>query len=216
MIRVKVCGVKNYEIADMAIQQGAHALGFIFFENSTRYVSPEDAKKIIRDLPAFVSKVGVFVNQTVDNIIQTVSETGLDTIQLHGFYDRDVISQLRKQTALPIIYALRVEGLNNKIISELEVDGVNNYLVDKFSADQFGGTGQKVNIEDNFTKSSRKFLSEKVIIAGGINVENVKSIIEILNPYGVDVSSGLEKREGIKNKDLISEFFDKLRENCFI
>lgn len=213
--RVKICGIKSIENALCAVYNGVHALGFVFYDKSPRFVEINQAKKIIMELPAFVNKVGVFVNHSLDEILKIVNETGIDTIQLHGekhFYNLDFLKELRSKSLLPVIYAIRLERISDEIFSDrflLDISSIaSNILIDKFSSKLYGGTGETILFDEEkpLTETSKEFISRKVIIAGGINSRNVKEIITRYNPYGIDVSSGVEIEKGKKDNSLIAEF----------
>ncbi|MCX7821650.1 MAG: phosphoribosylanthranilate isomerase [Brevinematales bacterium] len=209
-IRVKICGIKELDNALKAIECGADAIGFVFYDKSPRFIEKERATELIRQLPAMVNKVGVFVNHTIEEILKFV-EIGIDTIQLHGetsFYDQDFVFRLKERTKLPIIYALRVERLNDELISTpfvKEIDEiVSNFLMDKLDVKGYGGTGQTLVIEG---VKDLKYLKEKIILAGGINEKNIKDILSKVKPYAIDISSGVEREKGIKDNSLIENFF---------
>ena len=211
MVRIKICGIKTIDIAEYVVNLGADALGFILFEKSVRFVNPEEVKNITLALPGFINKVGVFVDKNEDEILDIVNYSGLDTIQLHGDYDRSFISSLRKKTSLPIILVVRVDELNEEVLSNIDIPEVNNIHIDKLDVEQWGGTGQRVGVASELSKNIRDFINKRVIIAGGVDAGNVKEIISTLNPYGIDLSSSLEREKGVKDKGLIKEFFEQLK-----
>ncbi len=210
--RVKICGVSSLEIARQLVDEGVDAIGFIFHPQSPRNVNPELVKEICTDLPVWVNRTGVFVHQNPPEILNIVAETGLDTIQLHGDQDEVFIQELRSRTNLPIILARRVEGLNQEVIATLNISGVNSYLLDKWDADAFGGTGQVLELQDKLSAEQIKFVSEKVILAGGINTNNLRDILQKVKPFGIDLSSSLEQEKGIKSPQLIREFMAVFRQ----
>jgi phosphoribosylanthranilate isomerase len=216
-IRVKICGIRTLETAQYAAQLGADALGFVFYDKSPRNILPEDAYRIIRFLPPFVNKVGVFVDQNPDEIESIVQRTGLDTIQLHGDLNEKaagMIAGLRERLKLPIILAVRVDSIGEKLIDSLigsfqTENGPDAYLLDKKDAGLLGGTGKTVQLEKVTSESARKFLQSRIILAGGINPDNVKSILSRIKPFGIDVSSGVEIEKGIKDKKLIESLLSR-------
>ena len=219
-MRVKICGIKKIENALCAVYNGVDAIGFVFYEKSPRFISSEEAKQIIKQLPAFVNKVGVFVNQTLEEIIKIIDTTGIDTVQLHGSeqnYNIDFVEKLASKINLPIIYSIRIKSISDEIFYDKffkEIQGlVGNILFDRLDNTELGGTGKVIffDKERPLDKNFMEFISKKVIIAGGINKGNVKEIINFYKPYGIDVSSGVEKEKGVKDNNLIQEFLSLLK-----
>ena len=195
-MKVKICGITNIDDALLAEQLGADALGFIFYKQSKRYISPETAKVTSQKLSAFTLKVGVFVNETEDEINRIAATAKLNLIQLHGDEKPEMISKLM----LPSIKSFRIEeGFN---FSTLEEYPCTNFLFDTFSQNEFGGTGK--TFDWNIIPPS---LRKRVIIAGGVSEKNVEEIFTKINPYAVDVSSSLEISPGKKDPDKMKSFF---------
>lgn len=218
MLKIKICGIKTIEIAETAVGAGANALGFVFYEESPRFISPGKAAEIIKVLPPFVSKVGVFVDKTLKEIVKIIEKTGLDTIQLHGeasLYNKAFLSKLRKYTGLPVIYAVRLSLLENRAIDSLKEEFdeklFNAYLLDTFHTDEYGGTGKLMEIR-TLDDELKDFIRKKIILAGGLNAWNIKVVLEKIMPYGIDVSSGVERVKGEKDKILIREFMNSALE----
>lgn len=201
MTKIKICGITNLNDAFLALDLGADALGFIFYRNSKRYISPEDASRIISKLPPFVTTVGVFVNQGVQELKSMKRETGFDLFQLHGDEEPDYCRELGNS----VIKAIRVKDR----ISQEDVDSfpVQALLFDAYSAADFGGTGRSFNWE--LLKGIA--LSKSVILSGGLTSENVAEAIDIVNPYAVDVSSGVEDYPGKKNPVKLKAFIEAVR-----
>jgi len=191
-LRVKICGITNYEDAKNAIDFGADALGFVFYEKSPRYITPEDAKKLIQKLPPFVEMVGLFVNVTSDFVNQTAKHTNITLAQIHfdaeqSFYDKLDLRHI-------------------KVVRAKNKDDISNYknqyrIVDAF-VESYGGEGKRVNLSW-FDKSDK----EHIILAGGLNDKNLQEVLKH-NFYGVDVSSGVEKSKGKKDKMLLKNFIE--------
>lgn len=199
MIKVKICGITNTDDALYASELGAYALGFVFFKGSKRYISPESALKIINKLPPLIVKVGVFVNEDLKVISDISNYVSLDRIQLHtDFPDR--YSELPRQN---VIMAYRVK-------SKADVDRAisSKYfpLFDRFDEKEYGGTGKA------FDWTLLEGVKKPFILAGGITIDNIDMAIE-LNPYALDISSGVEKEYGKKDHEKMFEIFKKLREN---
>ena len=202
MTRIKICGITNVEDARLAAELGSDALGFIFYKGSKRYVDPRDAGRIISSLPPFVSAVGVFVNQDLEEILEYARISGIDTVQLHG----DETPEICRKLPYRRIKAVRVKEAVN--IAEVELYPVQAILFDKHTDDMYGGTGS------SFDWGTLKGLeiSKKVILSGGLTPENVSRAISIVKPYGVDVSSGVEDAPGKKNHMKIRKFIEAVRD----
>jgi len=190
MLRVKICGITNYADAMASIEAGADALGFVFYRESPRYISPSDAKKIIDKLPPFIGRVGLFVHEGADTINTISKYCNLTVSQIHFDVDEESLDHLNVR-ALPVVRAKSPEDI---------LKYQNRYrLVDVFS-DQYGGTGKRVNLDwfDGIDCS-------KIILAGGLTPENVAEVKKY-NFFGVDVSSGVEKIKGRKDHQKVREF----------
>ncbi len=199
MIRVKICGITNLEDGLLASGFGAYALGFIFFKRSKRYIEPKKAKMIIEKLPAFILKVGVFVDEEEKHILEIFRYCALDRVQLHDDNERE----FKHIPPSKIIKAFRVREK-----ADIERAESSKYfpLLDSYSEKAYGGTGE------SFDWNLLKEIKRDYILAGGINLTNIDSILKI-NPYAIDLSSGVEKEPGIKDKKKMFEFFNYLRQN---
>ncbi len=201
-VKVKVCGTTRLKDALLAVECGADAIGFIFYKKSPRYVTATIAKDICAKLPPFVNRVGVFVNETSEKINRIANRCGLDAVQLHG----DESPAFCKQIKCRVIKAVRVkDAASLKEMSRYTVDG---FLLDAFQEDQWGGTG-KVFDWDLATRAKKY---GPVILAGGLNSRNVKAAIQKVQPYGVDVSSGVEQSPGQKDPKKVKAFLKAVRE----
>lgn len=204
MARVKICGITNKEDAFAAIDFGADALGFVCYAGSPRAVDSDTAKDIISTLPPFVTTVGVFVDDDKKNLERTASYVGLDAIQLHGSESPEYCSSIDNKK---IIKAIKV-----KYLSDLDVlknyTSVSAFLLDTYSPDQHGGTGQKFNWD--IAVEAKKF--GRIILAGGLNHDNIENAIELVRPYGVDVSSGVEGNiKGKKDPAKLKLFIERAK-----
>ncbi|MDV6035825.1 phosphoribosylanthranilate isomerase [Bacillus sp. SM-B1] len=201
-MKVKICGVTNIETAKLACEYGADALGFVFAE-SKRKIAPGLAKEIIQELPANVLKVGVFVNESVEVIQKIADECGLTHVQLHGDEDNYQIKRLN----IPSIKSLGVNSESDlKNAQAYETDYI---LFDSPKEKFHGGNGKTFSWE--LLAHMPKELREKTIVAGGLNTLNIEEAIRTIQPYMVDVSSGVET-EGKKDVEKIKQFIKKAKE----
>lgn len=200
MVKVKICGITNLEDAIFACEYGTDALGFVFYKKSPRYIIPEQAGEIIKNLPPFVTTVGVFVNESHAEIDRYINLTGITTVQLHGDEPQDFIDKI----GLPVIKAIRIR--DEKDIKIMAKYSVSAFLLDSFT-DSYGGSGRTFNW--NIAKKAKKY--RRIIVSGGLTPENVVSAIEIVRPYGVDVSSGVESRPGKKDNRKVLAFIKAVR-----
>ena len=198
-VRVKICGIGDLETALGAAEAGADALGFVFAPGRRR-LSPVRAREIIKKLPPFISRVGVFVNLPATEVEQIASYTGIDTVQLHGDESPEYCKAI---TGLKIIKAFSVSSVN-----DLEMAGryvVDGYLLDTPAPGLRGGTGMTFD-----WGLAANFSAGPLVLAGGLNPENVSQAIEIVRPYAVDVSSGVEI-EGRKAISKIKNFVRRVK-----
>lgn len=189
-MRVKICGITSLKDAQETIDSGADALGFVFYEKSPRYISAENAKAIITQLPPFIEKVGLFVNEDAQTINSIAKASGITLIQLHF----DVTDELCEALELPYIKVVRAQSAE-----DINKDKNDYRLIDAY-CEAYGGMGKRLNLEwFNGIDCS------KIILAGGLNPENVKEC----RPYGfyaLDVSSGVEASKGVKDPQKVSDF----------
>jgi phosphoribosylanthranilate isomerase len=195
--RVKICGITRLEDALFAIEQGADALGFVFYEKSPRYISPSDAASICEQLPVFVERVGLFVNETVATVESVVKQVGLTLLQFHGSEDEAYCTSF----AINYMKAIRVKNQQDVIVAFEQYSSSSSILLDTYVEGVQGGTGQSfdwcVIPEDK---------ASQIILAGGLTADNVKNAIVQVKPYGVDISGGVEAAPGIKSFDKIQSF----------
>jgi phosphoribosylanthranilate isomerase len=200
-MRVKLCGITNHEDAQKAVYYGAWAVGFIFYKKSPRYASPSKVKKIIEELPPFITPVGVFVNQNEKAVKDICRFTRIRTVQFHG--DETAV-YCKRFKDYKIIKAFRVGSfLEQKMIEKFKVDA---YLFDAYQPDAYGGTGKTFNW-DLINKTT---FNRPVILSGGLKESNIQAAIAAVRPYAVDVSSSLEKTPGIKDPRKIRAFFNTI------
>lgn len=203
-LKVKICGITRLPDALAAVEAGADALGFMFYEGSQRHITPAAAAAIIRALPPFVAKVGVFVNASAETVRATVAECGLDTLQFHG---EEAVEFCRQFAPLKVVKAFRIQ--NAASLQPLPDYAVDGWLLDSYVAGHRGGTGEKFNWE---LAAQAKELGRPVILAGGLTPENIADAIQQVWPFGVDVSSGVESAPGQKDAGLVRQFVSIVRQ----
>ncbi|MEZ5425130.1 MAG: phosphoribosylanthranilate isomerase [Pyrinomonadaceae bacterium] len=206
MTRVKICGITNLEDALLAVKFGADALGFNFYRKSPRFIEPERAREIIRNLPQKVLNVGVFVNEDFEKIAAIVRLAGLDAIQLHGGESPEFARELKERTGLEIIKAFRVSpDFKPEEVLAYRVDAV---LLDAFNKKEYGGTGE--TFDWKIALKVRKNVP-KLYLAGGLGPRNVEVAIRRVQPFAVDSCSLLEKKKGKKDKLKLIRFLSSVK-----
>lgn len=199
-IKVKICGITNVEDALAAVEAGADALGFVFHRESPRCVVLEVVRRIVAQLPPFVSPVGVFVNEDPKVVRDFMDGCGLALAQLHG----DESAAYCEALGRPILKGIRLRD-RGSLVALAEYKGrarVRGFVVDSFSETLFGGTGQVAD----WNLAAEAARAGSVLLAGGLTPENVGEAIQKVRPYGVDVSSGVETRPGKKDHAKILAF----------
>ncbi|MFA6197398.1 MAG: phosphoribosylanthranilate isomerase [Sulfurimonas sp.] len=194
-MKCKICGITSYEDAMVAIEAGADALGFVFYEKSPRFITIPHAKEIIKKLPPFVEKVALFVNVDANTINSTCQETGATLAQIHFEAPIELFEALK----VPFIRVVRAQKKEDILNFSDEYRLVDAYC------EAYGGAGKRVNSE-----WFKDIDCSKIILAGGLTPENVASLKEY-GFYGVDVSSGVEASHGIKNPQKVKEFIANAR-----
>lgn len=204
-VKVKVCGITNVEDAWTAVEAGADALGFIFYQQSLRYVVPAVASRIIAELPPLIVTVGVFVNEGMATVRSIMDTCGLAMAQLHGDENASYCHELSR----PSMKALRLKDRGSLLaLAEYQGrGGVRGFVLDTFSELAYGGTGQVTDwaLAADVAKSAR------VLLAGGLTPDNVTEAIRTVHPYGVDVSSGVESAPGKKDPAKVRAFLEAVR-----
>lgn len=201
MVRVKICGITSLRDAEYAVELGADALGFVFAP-SVRKITPIKARRIIKSLGPFINCVGVFANEDLQAIRETGRYCGLDTVQLHGNEPPEDVESLEQDYR--VVKALRMRdkrGLN--LLNRYRPDA---FLLDTYEKGKLGGTGKAFPAMWKVARMAGGDGSVPIILAGGLNPENVREAVEAARPFAVDVSSGVELGPGRKGKQLIREF----------
>ena len=199
---VKICGITNLEDLMNAVDSGADAVGINFFRASKRYVTPGEAAKLLATIPSTVQRVGVFVDPGKNEVEEILKRVPLDVLQFSGNESPSALSG----------YTIRMFKAIH-VVNETSLDSMRSYRVDAFlldahSDDEFGGTGKVFDWA--IAEKAKKW--GKVILAGGLNPENVSEAVRSVKPYGVDVSSGVETRPGKKDQKKIREFILRARQ----
>ncbi len=200
-MKIKICGITRKEDALLCSNYGADAIGFIFYPKSKRYITPESAKQIAHSLPPFLMKVGVFVNEEIEEVNRIAEFVGLNAVQLHGDESPEYVEQMTH----PVIKSFGVDESFD--FSKVDDYKNCNILLDVKDDKEFGGTGKSFDwnlIPEN--------LRDKVIIAGGVSSNNIKEIYSSIHPGAVDLSSSVEISPGIKDKNKIIEVLNIIRQ----
>jgi phosphoribosylanthranilate isomerase len=195
--KVKFCGITNLQDAISAAELGADALGFVFYPKSPRFISPKNAKEIIKKLPPFISMVGLFVNQSKSEVEEVIKGCPLNLLQFHG----DENESFCKQYNLPYIKAISMKSDVDLLKCIQEYNSAKALLLDTFSKVARGGSGEVFDWKMIPPKTLKP-----IIVAGGLTPDNVQTLLEVISPYGVDVSSGIEINKGLKDYKLMKKF----------
>ena len=200
-VKVKICGMTNLKDVKVAVDGGVDAVGFIFYKKSPRSVTMQAVRKIVLELPPFVDSVGVFVNETAEQINKIADRCNLDRVQLHGNESPSFCKKIRRR----VIKAIRVKDIQS--LKKLSDYPVSSFLLDTFSEDQYGGTGKV--FDWNLAYPAKKY--GPIILAGGLTPINVHQAIQRIQPYGVDVCSGVESQPGIKDHKKMKAFLKNVK-----
>ena len=199
MLLVKICGITRLEDAEAAVAAGARALGFVFWPQSPRFVDPHRARSIVSALPPFVTTVGVFVNQPIGYVNGVAALARLNAVQLHGEESVDDASAV----ARPVVKAIAVD-------ESLRADAVDAWpsrvtvLLDVHDPQRRGGTGRTID----WTIAAAIAARRRAILAGGLTADNVGDAVARVRPFGIDVSSGVERSPGVKDHARIRALFE--------
>jgi len=191
-VKIKFCGITNREDALNAVALNVDALGFIFYDQSPRYISVDMVEEIVLDLPPFIHVIGVFVNESYDRILEISQRCRLTGIQLHGNEPPEFCVKF----SLPTIKAVQVQVQDDISIIPKYKGCVNGILLDTKVQNVHGGTGKTF---DWGLAIESKSYDVPLILSGGINPKNISKAIKMVGPYGVDICSGIEKEPGVKD-----------------
>jgi phosphoribosylanthranilate isomerase len=200
MVRVKICGITNLEDALLATQLGAQALGFIFYSKSPRAIKPEAARQIIAQLPPLVLSVGVFVNEPAAVVLEVAEMVRLDWVQLHGEEPPEYCRFLGRN----VLKAIPVQDRNSLVRMQDYQGYVRAFLLDTHKSGQKGGTGE--TFDWSLAREAKEY--GPIVLAGGLQPENVAAAIQEVSPLAVDVASGVEAAPGKKDPMRLQAFFE--------
>jgi len=205
MLRIKICGITRREDALLSAELGADAIGFIFYDKSPRNITWEAAAEITRSLPSHVTKVGVFVNPSLMEVNHYIEKVGLDAVQIHGEHR---FAKFRTIPPNRLIYALQVGEAFDLRNLETYQDTCAALLLDSFKNGAYGGTGTTFDWE----VAVKAKTYGRIILAGGLTPQNAARAVERVQPYMIDVNSGVEAQPGVKDHQKLRELFTNLKE----
>lgn len=203
MVKVKICGITDPEDALAAVAAGADALGFVFYRESPRHIFPEEAARIIGLLPPFVQAVGLFVNEEPATVNQIADLCRIDLVQVHGDEPADYCGLIRRR----VLKAFRIRALT--CLEPLDAYHTAGFLLDAYSPSCYGGSGTTFNWEIAREAVNRH---QRIVLAGGLTPDNVAEAVRQVQPWGVDVSSGVERAPGRKDHQKVREFIRAAKE----
>jgi phosphoribosylanthranilate isomerase len=205
-VKVKICGITNTPDALAAAEAGADALGFMFYDKSPRQISIPKAAEVIRQLSPFIIKVGVFVDASEDLVMRAIGDCGLNLLQFHGNEAPEYCTQF----GLMSMKAFRIRDAQS--LEALASYPTDAWLLDAFVADKLGGTGERFNWD---LAIEAKKAGRPIFLAGGLTPSNVAEAVAKVQPYGVDVSSGVEAEPGRKDHAKVREFIKAAKDVAF-
>ena len=205
--RVKICGITRCEDAQLVVDAGVDAIGLVFYEKSPRFVSIEFAAEISQIVPAFVSRVALFKDAEQQMIESVLEQVEIDLIQFHGSETADYCEQFNR----PYIKAIGMKGAEHDVsfllVNVEKYQSAKALLLDGHAPGEAGGTGE------SFDWASIAAVDKPIVLAGGLTPDNVKQAIDLVHPFAVDVSSGVESSPGIKDKDKVAAFMQQIIES---
>jgi len=201
-VKVKICGITSVEDAEEAVEAGADALGFMFYPGSPRHISEQTAQIIERRLPPFIMRAGVFADQAPEEVFSAMHKCGLNLLQFHGQETPEYCLQFGMMT----MKAFRIKDAES--LREIPNYQTDAYLLDSYVAGKPGGTGEKFNWE--LAVRAREF-GKPIFLAGGLTPDNVEFAVKTVQPFGVDVSSGVEISPGKKDPKKMRDFVAAVR-----
>ncbi len=202
--KIKVCGITDAAIAKKCTVLDIDAIGLVFYKKSPRFVDIKQANKIIFSLPPFINRVGLFVNAEHNFIDKVINAVAIDSLQFHG----DETPKVCAQYELPFIKALRITSNTNLAKLAADYEKASALLLDAHHKEKYGGSG--VTFDWSLVCTTRNEIKQAIILAGGLNENNVGNAIKIVKPYGIDVSSGVESTVGVKSFSKIKRFIKQV------
>lgn len=200
-VRVKICGITRLQDLQDAVEAGADALGFVFTPRSRRVLSAVDAAALVRRVPAFVARVGLFMDQSADEVERVMDQVPLSLLQFHGGED----AAFCRRFGLPYLKAVSMGSGESVQAAAAAFEDAAGLLLDSHRAGQAGGTGRP------FDWSLAPRVALPLVLAGGLTPDNVRRAVREVQPWAVDVSSGVEDAPGIKNRHLMSKFISEAK-----
>lgn len=205
MTKVKVCGITNVENAKAMGNCGIDAIGLVFYEKSPRFVELKTAQQIINVLPPFINRVGLFVNAKKEFIDEVLENIAIDTLQFHG----DETPEDCEKYQLPFIKAIRVDEQTDFKKQANDYKNASGLLLDAKHKTLYGGSGE--SFDWHLATLAKMEINLPIILAGGLTIDNVKTAMAQVQPYAVDVSSGVEITKGIKDIEKIKSFMEQIK-----
>jgi phosphoribosylanthranilate isomerase len=214
MTWIKICGITNLEDALVAVEAGADAVGFVFYEKSPRNVSPDAALEISRHLSGRIERVGVFVNQNEDVLCDVADDAALTAVQMHGdSEDPHVVDLVVARRPLKVLVGVSMNRPNpEEWAAAWESKNVFAFLADSGSPAKLGGTGETFDWQASLNALNKIKGLGRLVLAGGLHPQNVGEAIQITKPWGLDVSSGVEASPGKKDPEKVRAFIRAVRE----
>lgn len=197
---VKICGITSARDAEQAVACGANAVGFVFWPGSPRVVDPQTAQAIAAMLPPFVTPVGVFVNQEADYVNATIDRVGLGAVQLHGDEDVEYAAGIER----PVLKAMTVVAATSRAMDRWPPAVM--ILLDAHDPVRRGGTGQTID----WDAAAAVAAGRRIVLAGGLTPDNAAEAVRRVRPFGIDVSSGVERAPGVKDHGRIRALFEAI------
>lgn len=208
-LRVKICGITQPDQGQEIARLGAHSIGFICVQKSPRYVTPEQIRAIVEQLPPQVVRVGVFMDAPFEEIVRTVQASDLTSIQLHGAESPELCDRLRQTfPEIELIKAFRIRSGEDLRQTQPYEDHVDWLLLDAYHPNLGGGTGQTLD-----WRSLQTFHPQRPwLLAGGLTPDNVQDALSLIHPNGIDLSSGVETSPGHKDLQRVEQLFQRLND----
>lgn len=200
--RIKICGITSIEDAHLAVEAGADAIGLVFYPPSPRAIQLETARQICDAMPAFVTKVALFVNPSTEMVKEVIETTQIDLLQFHG----DESPEFCAQFSRPYIKAIRIQAETDLQALDVTYAQAKGLLLDTYIKGVPGGTGETFNW--SLLAPFKEALKHKVILAGGLTPQNISKAIATVQPWAVDVSGGVEAQPGQKSAEKITQFIN--------